>query len=69
MTTAHLDLVRSNNRLSRELQAMREQLEKLEQHDGGDGSAEDIDAQVKLIEEIHAKQKELGAVRSALYPK
>lgn len=62
-------LVREYNGLKLEREAMNKKLEKMEAHEGEDGTPEDIDGQCQLVDAIAVKDRRLAEIRKVLYPK
>lgn len=61
-------LVRELNTLQAELRVMQKQLEKMEAHEGDDGTPEDVEGELKLIEEIRNKTLRVRELRRVIYP-
>ena len=60
--------LREYNLLREELKTLTRKLERMEAHEGDDGTAEDIDGEVKLVEEIAEKTRRLRTLRKEIYP-
>lgn len=61
--------LREHSRLKNEVQQQRKQLEKMEAHEGEDGTAEDVAGQCALVDEIAAKQRRMSELHKMIYPK
>lgn len=62
-------LVREYNTLREEIKTLSKKLEKMEAHEGEDGTPEDQDGQCSLVETIAAKQRRVSELKSIIYPK
>jgi predicted helicase len=63
------EMVKELNALTREVKDLRVKLEKLEAHEGDDGTKEDIDGQVSLQDVIAAKRQRMIELDKLVYPK
>lgn len=61
--------VKEYNELRRAVADLASRLEKLEAHDGDDGTPEDVDAQVRLVDEIDAKRRRISELKLEIYPR
>lgn len=62
-------LVAEYNALRTEVQRLSDRLERLEAHEGEDGTHEDIAGQCALVEEIAQMRRRIAALRAVIYPK
>jgi hypothetical protein len=62
-------LVREYNGLRAEVKALSAKLERMEQHEGDDGIAEDIDGQCALVDVIAEKHRRIRELQRLIYPK
>lgn len=60
--------VREYNVLRREVQDLRAKLERMEEHEGDDGTPADIDGQCRLVEEIASKTRRITELKREIYP-
>jgi len=61
-------MVREVNDLRNEVRILEKKLRRLEEHEGDDGTKEDIDAQCALVDNIAEKNRRIASLRKALYP-
>jgi hypothetical protein len=57
------------SKLKNEIVEMQKRLDKMEAHEGEDGTPEDVDGQCKLVDEIAAKSRRMWELRRLVYPK
>lgn len=62
-------LVGEYNGLRNEVRELQKKLDKMEAHEGEDGTPEDVDEQCALVDVIAAKSRRIAELRKIIYPK